>query len=309
MTNPIPDDLSGFLDSIGAATTFRRAIDHGTQYRVSDGDDAVTLNVFSTGKIQVQGKSTSFLRERVEGWLLDNPPGRRRASRDGAGRTSGVVPDSTPRVGTDEAGKGEYFGPLVVAGARVLGAGQSRLLQSLGVRDSKTLTNAQAVKLAAEILGAVGVENVRELTLLPREYEEQREEAGSVQKLLGKLHGSILHQLEEQVDVAIVDSLGPGSELERYAPPELRVEMRPRAEDDVAVAAASVVARARYLEEMERLSMKVGLELPRGSTHVAEAVRRVYEELGMEGLEDVAKVHFSITEQILGSATNDGGRG
>jgi ribonuclease HIII len=77
----------------------------------------------------------------------------------------------------------------------------------------------------------------------------------------------------------------------------------------VAVAAASVVARARYLEEMEHLSRKIGFVLPRGSTHVAEGVRRVYEELGMEGLEDVAKVHFSITDQVLGSATNDGGRG
>ena len=300
MNNPIPGDLSSFLGSIGAATTFRREIDHGTQYRVSDGGETVTLNVFSTGKVQVQGKNNSLLRERVEDWLLDNPTGRRWASRDHAGKTSEVVPDSTPRAGTDEAGKGEYFGPLVVAGVRVLGAGQSRLLHSLGVRDSKTLANVQAVKLAAEILGAVGVENVRELTLLPREYEERRRESGSIQKLLGKLHGSILHQLKDEVDVAIVDSLGTGSELERFAPPGLRVEMRPRAEDDVAVAAASVVARARYLEEMERLSRKVGFELPRGSTHVAEAVRRVHEELGMEGLEDVAKVHFSITEQVLG---------
>lgn len=307
MNNPIPEDLSNFLGSIGAATTFRREIDHGTQYRVSDGDETVTLNVFSTGKVQVQGKSNSLLRELVEGWLLDNRPGRLRASRDSSGKTSEVVPDSTPRVGTDEAGKGEYFGPLVVAGVRVLGAVQSRMLQSLGVRDSKTLANIQAVKLVPGILGAVGAENVRELTLLPREYEERRERAGSVQKLLGELHGKILHQLRDEIEVAIVDSLGTGSELERYAPAGLRVEMRPRAEDDVAVAAASVVARARYLEEMERLSRKVGFALPRGSTHVAEAVRRVHEDLGAEGLQEVAKVHFSITGQVLGPAKNDGG--
>jgi len=308
VNNPIPQELSSFLGAIGAATTFRRKIDHGTQYSVSDGDETVTLNVFSTGKVQVQGKRNSLLRERVEGWLLGNPTGRPQASR-GVGKTSEVVPDSIPRVGTDEAGKGEFFGPLVVAGVRVLGAGQSRILQSLGVRDSKTLTNVQGLKLAAGILGAVGAENVCEQTLLPREYEERRRRAGSVQKLLGELHGWILHQLGDEVEVAIVDSLGTGSELERYAPPGLRVEMRPRAEDDVAVAAASVVARARYLEEMERASREVGFALPRGSTHVAEAVLRVHEELGMEGLQEVAKVHFSITQQVLGPAKDDGGRG
>jgi ribonuclease HIII len=88
----------------------------------------------------------------------------------------------------------------------------------------------------------------------------------------------------------------------------VRLEVRQKAEDDVAVAAASVVARARYLEEMDRLSREVGFELPRGSTHVMEALRRVYEELGMEGLEEVAKIHFSITEQVLGPAKNNGGR-
>ena len=304
MSDPIPRALSGFLGSIGAAVTFHRSIEHGTQYRVSDGGEAVTLNVYSTGRVQVQGKRDSPLKARLDDWLRGDPE-----RRDGIGGTSEVVPDTTPRVGTDEAGKGEYFGPLVVAGVRVLGAGQSRLIQSLGVRDSKTLTSMRAVTLAAEVIGAVGAENVRELTLLPREYEERRKGAGSVQKLLGELHGSILRQLEDEVDVAIVDSLGNGSGLEDHAPPGLRIQMRPRAEDDVAVAAASVVARARYLEEMELLSRKVGFELPRGSTHVAGAVFRAYEKLGLDGLEEVAKVHFSITEQVLGSVRDDGGRG
>jgi ribonuclease HIII len=66
----------------------------------------------------------------------------------------------------------------------------------------------------------------------------------------------------------------------------------------VAVAAASVLARARYLEEMEALSEEVGFELPRGATHVLEAARRVVEERGMEGLSEVAKVHFGTTARI-----------
>jgi ribonuclease HIII len=75
--------------------------------------------------------------------------------------------------------------------------------------------------------------------------------------------------------------------------------VRPRAEDDVGVAAASVLARARYLEEMEALSEEVGFKLPRGATHVLEAARRVVEERGMEGLSEVAKVHFGTTGRIM----------
>ncbi len=76
----------------------------------------------------------------------------------------------------------------------------------------------------------------------------------------------------------------------------------------MAVAAASILARARYLEEMDALSREVGFELPRGATHVVEVARQVVEERGMEGLEEVAKVHFGTTAQVLEALEKDGGR-
>jgi ribonuclease HIII len=75
--------------------------------------------------------------------------------------------------------------------------------------------------------------------------------------------------------------------------------VRPGAEDDVAVAAASVLARARYLEEMEALSGEVGFELPRGAAHVLEVAQWLVEERGLEELKKVAKVHFGTTAQML----------
>jgi ribonuclease HIII len=83
--------------------------------------------------------------------------------------------------------------------------------------------------------------------------------------------------------------------------------VRPGAEDDVAVAAASILGRARYLREMETLSEKVGFELPRGSTRVLEAARRVVEERGFEGLAEVAKVHFGTTARVLEASEKTGG--
>jgi ribonuclease HIII len=85
----------------------------------------------------------------------------------------------------------------------------------------------------------------------------------------------------------------------------VRLVVRPGAEDDVAVAAASILARARYLEEMDALSEGVGFELPRGATHVEEAARRVIEERGLEGLAGVAKVHFGTTARVLGEEAGE----
>jgi ribonuclease HIII len=75
--------------------------------------------------------------------------------------------------------------------------------------------------------------------------------------------------------------------------------VRPRAEDDAAVAAASILARARQLEEIEHLSERVGFRLPLGATHVVDAGRRVVEELGEYGLARVAKTHFATTRRVL----------
>ena len=87
------------------------------------------------------------------------------------------------------------------------------------------------------------------------------------------------------------------------------MEVRTRAEDDAAVAAASIVARARQLEEVDLLSERVGFRLPLGATHVIEAGRRVVEELGREGLAEVAKTSFATTRKVLGNSDNgDGGR-
>ena len=88
-----------------------------------------------------------------------------------------------------------------------------------------------------------------------------------------------------------------------FVPEGVRLEVRQRAEDDLAVAAASILARARFLDELRRLSEWVRFELPKGATHVVDAGRRVFEERGGAGLEEVAKTSFRTTKQIVGGAS------
>ena len=304
----VPPDLRSLLDREGVEIAGSRAIDHGTQYDLARDDETAKLNVFHTGKISTGGRA-SRLRDLLEVW---------RTSQKGAGdrgtptaRTGGrPVLDGTPRLGIDEAGKGDYFGPLVVAGVRVTCAETARKLREIGVRDSKEIRASGIRRISGRILEAVGRNNVHVISLPPPEYESRRDAAGNVNRLLGELDATIMGELVNEVEVVVIDEFARSarSYLEPYVPDGVRLEIRTRAEDDAAVAAASIVARARQLQEIEYLSGLVGFVLPLGATHVVEAGRRVVGERGKEGLAEVAKIHFATTRRVLETVEqSDGG--
>jgi ribonuclease HIII len=297
--NGIPQELRLVLDEWGVRVAGHREIDYANQYYLEYGPESVLLNVFSTGKVTAQGPRSGFkdlLEERIG------------AQREGAADTGGGRPgprpalDATPRVGIDEAGKGDYFGPLVVAGIRITSGEMAERLQELDVRDSKTLVDATVRAMAPRVIEFVGPANARVVTLSPREYEARRSAAGNVNRLLDEVDAEIIVELKDGVELVVVDQYATSARerLQPSVPEGVRLEVRQRAEDDAAVAAASIVARARQLEELGRLSERVGFELPKGATHVLDAGKRVFRERGEAGLEEMAKVHFSITEQIVG---------
>jgi ribonuclease HIII len=304
----VPPELRSLLDREGVQIAGSRAIDHGTQYDLARDEETAKLNVYRTGKISTGGRA-SGLRELLEGWRTSQTGvGGTRASTARAGGRPFL--DGTPRLGIDEAGKGDYFGPLVVAGVRIPQAETARKLQEIGVRDSKEIRAPGISRISGRILEAVGRNNVQVISLPPPEYELSRAAAGNVNRLLGELAATIMGKLVDEVEVVVVDEFARSarSYLEPFVPDGVRLEVRPRAEDDAAVAAASIVARVRQLEEIERLSERVGFALPLGATHVVEAGRRVVGDLGVDGLAEVAKIHFATTRRVLETAEqSDGG--
>ncbi len=296
--NAIPEDLSRLLTEHGVEIAGQREIEHATQYHLIRGPEKATLNVYRTGKISEGGESPR-LRELLRGWRVAHSGSR--ASTEP--KLTRPALDATPRIGIDEAGKGDYFGPLVVAGVKVSGEKVAWRLQEIGVRDSKDLSTAQALRFAGDILESVGPENACLVVLSPIEYETRREAAGNVNRLLGELDAEIISKLKDNVEKIVVDEFARSaySYLETFVPEGVRLEVRKRAEDDAAVAAASILARARQLEEMETLSGRVGFELPRGATDVVEAARQVVKERGEGGLAEVAKISFATTGQVLGN--------
>ena len=299
MSNPIPEDLRRRIEAHGASVAEAHEIDYATQYRLVRGPEEAILNVYRTGAVSEGGKE-SGLKALLRDWRLS----REGSATSGARTATRPVPNATPRIGTDEAGKGEYLGPLVVAGTRVLGAQRDLELRESGIRDSKALGLRQVRAMASRASRILGPENVRVISLSPREYEARRAAArGNVNRLLGELNAEIINELlNDEVEAVVVDAFGEKARfyMEPGVPQGVRLEVRPRAEDDAAVAAASILARARYLKEMDELSERVGFALPRGSTHVLDAGRRVFGERGKGGLEEVAKTSFRITEQIVG---------
>jgi ribonuclease HIII len=284
--NEIPPDLRSLLDRGGVEIAGSRAIDHGTQYDLARDDETAKLNVYRTGKISAGGRP-SGLRELLEGW-----------------RTSHTS------VGGTRASTARYFGPLVVAGVRITHAETARKLQEIGVRDSKEISAPGISRISGRILEAVGRNNVHVISLPPPEYESRRAAAGNVNGLLSELDATIMGKLVDEVEVVVVDEFARSvrSYLEPFVPDGVRLEVRTRAEDDAAVAAASIVARARQLEEIERLSERVGFGLPLGATHVVEAGRRVVGALGVDALAEVTKIHFATTRRVLKTAEqSDGG--
>mgnify|MGYP000064827564 FL=1 len=212
-----------------------------------------------------------------------------------------LFPRAAGRIGTDESGKGDYFGPLVVAGL-YLPEGQDEVLRELGVRDSKKCSDRKVMELAAIIKKGYTQAVV---AIGPARYNELYERLRNLNRLLAWAHARVIENILSQVPCSLVITDQFGDEFYvRQALMKLgrRVELiqRVKAEDDLAVAAASILARAEFLKRLEALGKEVGLELPRGSSPLAEkAGLELVERFGPDILNKVAKRHFKLTERIL----------
>lgn len=212
-----------------------------------------------------------------------------------------LFPRAAGRIGTDESGKGDYFGPLVVAGM-YLPEGQDEVLRELGVRDSKKCSDRKVIELARIIkkgyLHAV-------VAIGPSRYNELYGRLGNLNRILAWAHARVIENILAQVpcSVVITDQFGDQFYV-RQALMKLgqKVELIQRvgAEDDLAVAAASILARAEFLRRLEALGKEVGLELPKGSSPLAEkAGVDLVQRYGESILNKVAKKHFKLTNRIL----------
>src|SRR5438309_2386913 len=213
-----------------------------------------------------------------------------------------------PHLGVDESGKGDFFGPLVIAGVYV-DRGIARKLLDAGVVDSKPIGSDTRIRALADTIRKTSLGLVETVLIGPAKYNELYEKFGNLNKLLGWGHARVIENLlakkpacPRSLSDQFADARVISASLLKHGR-KIAIEQRPRAESDIAVAAASIVAREAFINWLERKSKELGIRLERGvSPSVKDTARKLVEMNGPDALREVAKVHFRTAHEI---APND----
>jgi len=209
-----------------------------------------------------------------------------------------------PHFGVDESGKGDFFGPLVVAGVYV-DRGIARKLIDAGVQDSKRIGSDARIRAFAETIRKSTAGLIETVLIGPERYNELYQKFGNLNKLLGWGHARVIENLlakKSDCPRALSDQFADARVIEQSLlrhGRKIDIEQRTKAESDIAVAAASILAREAFINWLERRGKELGLRLERGvSANVKEAAKKLVEMNGPQVLRGLAKVHFRTAHEI-----------
>lgn len=261
-----------------------------------------TVSAFKSGKVSIQGKGTKDL---VQFFIEPEITGEARFGYEEHYFETESAEQLTPHCGIDESGKGDFFGPLVICCAYT-DERTAKALFKLGVKDSKSIkSDKKMVAMSSEIKKVIKYKFAT-VTLGPEAYNNFYVRSGNLNSMLGWGHARALENLLEKVPdcpTAISDQFSrTGSVKKALMERGSKVELieRTKAEADIAVAAASIIARAEFVTRMDSLSKEFGVELPKGaSAKVIEAGKELVLKHGEEVLTKTAKTHFKTYDEIL----------
>lgn len=273
----------------------------GSRFRVKT--DSAVITAYNSGKVLFQGKDAAI---EAAKWKTGEVKQLKITDSNGSPYTPKESLFFHSHIGSDEAGTGDYFGPITVA-AVFIEESKIPLLKKLGIRDSKTLTDSAIKRLAKKIIE----EEIPYASLvLPNEKYNKLQQSGWSQ---GKMKALMHHHAIEYVKKKITNQQYDGIIIDQFCQPDvykryLRSEnltlqektfFVTKAESkSIAVAAASLLARTKFVDEMDRLSRVVGLELPKGAgQQVDKTIARFIQIYGREKLTTCAKIHFANTQK------------
>jgi ribonuclease HIII len=204
------------------------------------------------------------------------------------------------RIGMDEAGKGDFFGPLCVAAIYADEEGIKKLSQ-MEVKDSKKISDEGILKLAKRLRAEFPYTVIR---LFPKKYNELHTKFKNLNRLLAWAHAAALSDLSQKSGCkrALLDQFAEKHVMENMLKQkklEVELEQKVRGEEDLVVAAASILARAGFLEGLKTLGEELGMELPKGASHIVkEVAKKLIAKWGREILDKAAKTHFKTAGEI-----------
>lgn len=260
--------------------------------------DKVNVAVYAKGpKVVVQGKGTEdFVKFTLEPEVLGAAE---------MGYEEVLHPDRfTPHIGVDESGKGDFFGPLVIAGVYA-NLEVARALQEIGVMDSKRISGDTRIETLAGQLRTIPGLAHEVIVIGPERYNALYMKFGNLNKLLAWGHAKVIEILLERVPDC------PRALSDQFANPHVLknalqargktivLEQRTKAESDPAVAAASILARQGFVHWLKENGARLGVDLPKGaSAGVKAAAAAIRARHGPAMLEKVAKMHFRTAREL-----------
>ena len=264
-------------------------------FQADDQDTVITM--YTSGKVMFQGVSAD-----IDASMWKEIDGQTETKEE-------KQPESKyhdcSSIGSDEVGTGDYFGPIVVT-ASFVKKEDVAFLDSLGVKDSKKMTDEIILKVAPQIAKRI---QYKSILLTNEEYNKYHRNENNMNKIKAIMHNKVLYQLVQEVkepyDYIIVDEFAREKRYYEYIQEAKNVQtgitFMTKAEDkNLAVACSSIISRYLFLKEFDRMSDQLHIPLPKGAgPNVDKIGEEIVDTYGRDKLEEVAKLNFKNTERIL----------
>lgn len=258
-----------------------------------------TINIYSSGKVMFQGKHA----ETIAKQLLPTESLPEQSEKNKTTQQT-LNYDQYNCIGSDEAGSGDYFGPLTVCAAYV-SKEHIELLKTLGVDDSKRLTDKKIVELAEQLITFLPHSL---LTLKNEKYNERQSLGWSQVKMKAVLHNEAIKNVTQkidtkQLDYIVIDQFAKREVYQHYAISDLPfpqiTQFETKGESkSLAIAAASIISRYAFVKHMDHLSQSLHIDIPKGASNKVDLIAaKIIDKLGIQKLDEVSKKHFKNREK------------
>lgn len=279
-------------------------------YAVFQADEADTVvTLYESGKCVFQGISADIdanMWSEMEKHLNPNKKIEKKVSSNEGNKNK---PKKDPKIynstsiGSDETGTGDYLGPMVVTATYVKKEDIS-FLETLGVKDSKKMTDDYILKIAPKIIKHIPYASI---ILKNEDYNQKHSETMNINKMKAILHNKVLLELTKKYndyDYVVVDEFAKSYTYYRYLKEAKEIQKNitfiTHAEDTcMSVACGAIISRYILLKEFEKLSKELGVNIPKGAgPQVDEAGAKIVKKYGIEILDKISKKDFKNTEKI-----------
>lgn len=263
-----------------------------------------TINIYNSGKVMFQGKSA----ETVALQLLPNDASATptASTKPSTNVSSTIKYNSHNCIGSDEAGSGDYFGPLTVCAAYV-SEKNAQVLKTLGVDDSKKLTDTKIVEIAEQLITFIPHSL---LTLDNVKYNERQKMGWSQVKMKAVLHNEAIKNVTQKIEIEdldyiVIDQFAKREVYQHYALSELPFPKKTKFETkgeskSLAIAAASIISRYAFVKHMDHITRQINMDFPKGASNKVDLfAAKVIQKYGIGKLDAISKKHFKNRDKAL----------